>query len=238
MTSVVWLPPDTTDFPPVSQALQDPNGLLAAGGDLSSARLLSAYRQGIFPWFDDDQPILWWSPDPRCVLYPEQLHVSRSLAKAMRRLDYEITFDTAFSEVITACSAPRSYETETWITDDMQAAYIELHKQGQAHSVELWVNGELTGGLYGIAMGALFFGESMFSRASNASKIAFAHFVEQLKNWGYYLIDCQVDSEHLTSLGASTIPRSEFIRILARESEEKLEHSWRFDEKVISNYRE
>lgn len=230
MTSVVWLSPDSTDFPPVSQALKDPNGLLAAGGDLSTERLLSAYSKGIFPWFDDDQPILWWSPDPRCVLFPDRLHVSRSLAKSMRQLDYEITFDTAFNDVISACSAPRTNEPETWITDSMNEAYVELHKQGHAHSVEFWVNGELMGGLYGIAMGRLFFGESMFSRASNASKIAFVHLVEKLKSWGYCLIDCQVESEHMSSLGASSISRSEFVRILTREGQETLKHSWQYED--------
>lgn len=230
MTSIVWLPPDSTDFPPVSQALKDPNGLLAAGGDLSMERLLSAYSKGIFPWFDDEQPILWWSPDPRCVLFPDQLHVSRSLAKFMRQWDYEITFDTAFSDVMSACSAPRSYQSETWITESMQTAYVNLHKQGHAHSVELWVNGDLMGGLYGIAMGRLFFGESMFSKTSNASKIAFVHLVEKLKFWGYYLIDCQVESEHLSSLGASTITRAEFVRILTREGSAALNHSWKHED--------
>lgn len=230
MAGIVWLPPESTEFPPVSQALKDPNGLLAAGGDLSPERLLSAYRQGIFPWFDDDQPILWWSPDPRCVLYPQELHISRSLTKAMRKLDYHLSFDQAFDEVVEACSEPRSYESGTWITDDMKEAYSELHQLGHAHSVELWVQGELVGGLYGIAMGKLFFGESMFSRISNGSKIAFASFVEQLKKWGYYLIDCQVDSDHLATLGAKQIQRSEFIRVLVREGGKANDHPWQFDQ--------
>ncbi len=233
MTSVVWLPPDTTEFPPVSHALKEPNGLLAAGGDLSSQRLLSAYRQGIFPWFDNDQPILWWSPDPRCVLFPDALYVSRSLRKTMRKLQYNVTFDRAFSDVMLACSAPREYESGTWITQSMLDAYLALHQQGHAHSVELWIDNELVGGLYGIAMGRLFFGESMFSKVSNASKIAFVHFVEQLREWGYHLIDCQVESEHLSSLGATTISRSEFVRLLTRECQEPLNHPWTFPNKNI-----
>lgn len=230
MTSIIWLSPDSIEFPSVSQALKDPDGLLAAGGDLKPQRLLAAYRQGIFPWFDDQQPILWWSPDPRCVVFPDQLHVSRSLRKQMRKLDYRITFDRCFEEVVRACSEPREDEAGTWITEEMIRAYTKLHHRGDAHSVELWVEGELVGGLYGIAMGRLFFGESMFSRLTNASKIAFVRFVEQLRDWGYHLIDCQVYSDHLASLGASQIPRHEFTRILSRECGQPLEHPWQFEE--------
>lgn len=232
MTGISWLDPHSTLFPPVSRALRDPDGLLAAGGDLSSQRLLAAYRHGIFPWFDDSQPILWWSPDPRCVLYPEQLHVSRSLAKQMRKLPYQVSFDQCFETVVRSCSAPRDEEGGTWITEDMVAAYSRLHDEGHAHSVEIWLDNELVGGLYGIAMGRLFFGESMFSRTSNASKIAFVRFVEQLRQWGYYLVDCQVYSEHLASLGACQIPRHEFTRILSREVEEPIAHPWRFNQQT------
>lgn len=226
MSGIFWLDPDSTEFPPISLAVSEPNGLLAAGGDLSPARLINAYRHGIFPWFDDDQPILWWSPNPRCVLFPEHLHVSRSLAKRLRKGGYEVCFDRCFSEVVQICAAPRATQSGTWITDDMLAAYEQLHALGVAHSVEVWRDGQLVGGLYGLVMGRLFFGESMFSRESDASKIAFVHLVEQLRIWGYYLIDCQVYSEHLASLGASEIPRSDFQRILNREVDVKMCHPW------------
>lgn len=226
MPSLRWLDPKSNEFPPVSEALKDPNGLLAAGGDLSSARLLCAYRNGIFPWFDDNQPILWWSPNPRCVLFPERLHISRSLKKALKKQDYSVSFDRCFEAVIDACSAPRAACMETWITSDMKQAYLDLHHQGAAHSVEVWRGGNLIGGLYGLAMGRLFFGESMFSRERDASKIAFVHLVEQLRHWGYALIDCQVYSPHLATLGASKIPRSEFLRILNREVAADVEHTW------------
>ncbi|OMH32723.1 leucyl/phenylalanyl-tRNA--protein transferase [Motiliproteus sp. MSK22-1] len=226
MSSIYWLEPDSIDFPPADLALRDPNGLLAAGGDLSLPRLVSAYQNGIFPWFDDDQPILWWSPDPRCVLFPDQLYLSKSLRKALRKQDYSVTFDRAFETVITSCSAPRASTSETWITEDMKQAYAELHHAGFAHSVEVWRNGELVGGLYGIAMGRMFFGESMFSKQRDASKIAFVYLVEQLRTWGYYLIDCQVHSDHLASLGAGEIPRSEFLKILNREINTDVQHTW------------
>jgi leucyl/phenylalanyl-tRNA---protein transferase len=204
---LTWLQRDSLDFPALNKALREPNGLLAAGGDLRPERLIQAYRHGCFPWFQDDQPILWWSPDPRTVLLPEQLHVSRSLGKLMRKGRYRVTFDQAFADVIRACAAPRSYAVDTWITSPMQVAYLELHQRGIAHSVEVWRDDELVGGLYGLAMGQLFFGESMFSRADNASKVGFVSLVEQLKNWGFVLIDCQMPTEHLLSLGAQTISR-------------------------------
>ncbi|MDX2423410.1 MAG: leucyl/phenylalanyl-tRNA--protein transferase [Amphritea sp.] len=224
-----WLDPNSTEFPPISQALDDPNGLLAAGGDLSAERLIAAYRQGIFPWFNPGEPILWWSPDPRCTLVPEQVHISRSLRKAIRHTTFEMTFDQAFSDVIKACAAPRSYSEDTWISTPMQNAYTELHQRGVAHSVELWQDGQLTGGLYGIAIGRLFFGESMFSRSTNSSKIAFAYFAKQLQKWGYALIDCQVENNHLTSLGAQCIPRIEFQQYLAQHLTTTLDHPWQFD---------
>jgi leucyl/phenylalanyl-tRNA--protein transferase len=211
---LTWLRRDSLEFPPLEKALREPNGLLAAGGDLSADRLVQAYRHGCFPWFQDGQPILWWSPDPRTVLLPEQLHVSRSLAKVMRQQAYRVTFDQDFAAVIRACAAPRSYANETWITRDMQEAYLELHRRGHAHSVEVWAGDELVGGLYGLAMGTLFFGESMFSRADNASKVGFATLVEHLKEWGFVLIDCQMPTQHLQSFGAASIPRSEFAQYL------------------------
>ncbi len=226
---IPWLDPKSNDFPPITQALEEPNGLLAAGGDLSGNRLIEAYRHGIFPWFSPGEPILWWSPDPRCTLIPGQIHISRSLRKAIRSTEFEITFDRAFAEVIAACAAPRSYSDGTWISTPMQKAYTQLHQQGIAHSVELWQNGKLTGGLYGIAMGRLFFGESMFSRATNTSKIAFAFLARQLEKWGYALIDCQVENNHLTSLGAGCISRTEFKQYLDQHLEAELNHHWHFD---------
>lgn len=226
---IPWLDPYSTDFPPVSDALDDPNGLLAAGGDLSTQRLIEAYRRGIFPWFNPGEPILWWSPDPRCTLAPAEIHISRSLRKAIRKTEFEITFDQAFTEVVEACAAPRNYSNDTWISDQMLQAYSDLHRRGYAHSVELWQNGELTGGLYGIGMGRLFFGESMFSRATNASKIAFVFFARQLEKWGYALIDCQIENDHLSSLGASTISRKEFQHYLQHNSALESSHKWHFD---------
>ena len=207
-----------TIFPDVKLALQDPDGLLAVGGDLSIERLVSAYQKGIFPWYSDDQPILWWSPDPRMVLEPKELKVSRSLAKKIRQQRFQVTFDQCFEDVIIECSKPRlekgRLQTETWIIDEMIAAYISLHKAGIAHSVECWLDNELVGGLYGIAIGQVFFGESMFSRVSDASKIAFATLTKQLQQWDFKLIDCQVYTSHLESLGAKMISRQKFINLL------------------------
>jgi leucyl/phenylalanyl-tRNA--protein transferase len=206
---IPWLA--TTDpFPPVELALRDPNGLLAAGADLSPERLLAAYRRGIFPWFNPGEPILWWSPDPRMVLFPDDLRISRSLGKRLRRHDYEIRVDTAFARVMAACAAPRPKQRGTWISPAMITAYGQLHHAGHAHSVETWIGGELVGGLYGIAIGRAFFGESMFSHATDASKLAFAHLVRQLRRWGFGLIDCQMETAHLASLGAAPIPREDF----------------------------
>lgn len=223
---LTWLQRDSLEFPPLNKALREPNGLLAAGGDLQPERLIQAYRHGCFPWFQDGQPILWWSPDPRTVLLPEELHISRSLGKLLRQGRYQVTFDQAFAEVIQACAAPRSYAAETWITTPMQQAYLELHKRGFAHSVEVWSAGELVGGLYGLAMGQLFFGESMFSRADNASKVGFATLVERLKVWGFVLIDCQMPTEHLLSLGARSIPRAEFADYLSKHLDRPSRADW------------
>lgn len=210
---ITWLE-SRSPFPPPERALKDPNGLLAAGGDLSPERLLAAYRRGIFPWYGEGEPILWWSPDPRMVLVPEELVVSRSLKKTLRNTAYEIRFDSAFGEVMRACAAPRPGQPGTWITDEMLAGYALLHRMGYAHSVETWMEGKLAGGLYGVALGRMFFGESMFSRRSNASKIALVALVEFLKRQGFGLIDCQVHTNHLQSLGAHDIPRARFLRRL------------------------
>ena len=202
-------------FPAVENALQEPDGLLAAGADLSLPRLIDAYRRGIFPWFAAGEPVLWWSPDPRMVLRPAELRVSRSLRKRLARHDYEIRVDTAFEEVMRACAAPRAAAHGTWISDDMIAAYGALHHAGLAHSVETWIDAELAGGLYGVALGRAFYGESMFTRATDASKLAFVHLVRQLERWRFGLIDCQMTTAHLASLGAREMPRERFVERLA-----------------------
>ena len=211
---------NTTLFPPVDTALKDPNGLLAMGGDLSLERLLDAYRHGIYPWFNPGEPILWWSPDPRMVLVPNEIRVTRSLAKRIRNGGFEVRVDTAFADVMRACAAPRRVDVQgdaagTWISPAMVAAYSRLHRAGYAHSVETWHNGELVGGLYGVAMGRMFYGESMFSRMPDASKVALVRLAQQLQQWGFGLIDCQMETEHLASLGARTMPRGAFTARLA-----------------------
>ena len=213
---LTWLNRASLEFPALNKALREPNGLLAAGGDLSSARLLAAYRHGCFPWYQDGQPLLWWSPNPRTVLQPDNLHISRSLRKVLRSDQFSVTFDHNFAEVIRACAAPRNEEHGTWITNEMQAAYFELYKQGYAHSVEVWQHDKLVGGLYGLAIGKLFFGESMFSRTSNASKVGFVTLVSALKTAGFVLIDCQMPTDHLSSLGAHNITRDDFAEYLAK----------------------
>jgi leucyl/phenylalanyl-tRNA--protein transferase len=212
---VVWLADGPAGgFPPVTEALREPNGLLAAGGDLESPRLLEAYRRGIFPWYENGQPPLWWSPDPRCVFLPGDLHVSRRLRKEIRRRPWELRCNTAFGEVIRACAAPRRHQPGTWITADMRQAYERLHAEGWAHSIEVWLDGELVGGLYGLAIGRAFFGESMFSRRSNASKLALLLIDSLLARQAFGLLDCQLQSPHLLSLGARLIPRQDFIALL------------------------
>jgi leucyl/phenylalanyl-tRNA--protein transferase len=223
---VKWLTRESPDFPPLQQALREPNGLLAIGGDLSAARLVSAYRHGCFPWYQDGQPLLWWSPDPRTVLFPPDLHVSRSLAKTLRRTQLSVTYDKAFAQVIHACAGPRRDADGTWITTEMQQAYGELHAQGWAHSVEVWDGDQLVGGLYGIAMGKLFFGESMFSHADNASKIGFVTLVRDLAAWGFVMIDCQMQTAHLQSLGASSLPRERFAEYLAKYLDQASMAAW------------
>lgn len=210
------LPSDLTDlrFPPVE--LASPEGLLAIGGDLRCERLLEAYRHGIFPWYSEGQPILWWSPDPRAVLLPSELKIARSLKKTLRRGGFRVTLDGAFAAIMRACAAPRRRNAEggTWITSEMIDAYCRLHEQGYAHSVETWLGDELVGGLYGVALGGAFFGESMFSRRSDASKIGFVHLVRQLQAWGYTLIDCQLPSPYLSSFGATPVRRKDFLSLL------------------------
>ena len=201
-------------FPPVAKALAAPNGLLCAGGDLSPERLVEAYRHGIFPWFSEGDPVLWWSPDPRMVLFPDELRVSRSLGKRVDRGTYETRVDTAFREVIEACAGPREGQSGTWIVPEMVEAYVRLHELGFAHSVESWREGRLEGGLYGVALGPVFFGESMFARAPDASKVALVKLVERLRQDGCRVIDCQQATPHLASLGAREIPRKAFAQLL------------------------
>ena len=202
-------------FPPVESALREPNGLLAAGGELSPARLLDAYRRGIFPWYSRGEPPLWWSPDPRMVLYCEELKVSRSLAKNLRNKGYEVRVDFAFAKVLKHCAEPRKGVKDTWLGKEMQAAYLSLHEAGHAHSFETWREGDLVGGLYGVAIGRMFYGESMFSRATDASKVALVRLVGFLKEKGFPLIDCQMKTPLLASLGGREIPRRAFLRQVA-----------------------
>jgi leucyl/phenylalanyl-tRNA--protein transferase len=210
---IPWLRADTP-FPPLAKALRSPNGLLCAGGDLSPGRIVEAYSRGIFPWFSEGDPILWWSPDPRMVLFPDELKVSRSLGKTLARDVYETRFDTAFRDVIEACAAPRDGQAGTWIVPEMVEAYTRLHELGFVHSVESWRDGELAGGLYGVALGKVFFGESMFSRAPDASKVALVRLVERLRAAGCRVIDCQQATAHLASLGAREIPRAAFAKLV------------------------
>jgi leucyl/phenylalanyl-tRNA--protein transferase len=198
-------------FPPLDRALRRPNGLLAIGRNLSVSTLVEAYAQGVFPWFSEGDPILWWSPDPRMVLFPQELHVAKSLARRLKKKDFRVTADTAFGDVIRACAAPRGGEPGTWINRRMITAYERLHTAGIAHSIETWMDGQLAGGLYGVAIGRAFFGESMFARRTDASKIALVHMVRQLERWGVGLIDCQMKTEHLATFGAREIPRREFL---------------------------
>ncbi|ENO88525.1 leucyl/phenylalanyl-tRNA--protein transferase [Thauera linaloolentis] len=214
---IPWLD-DPPGFPPVEQALDEPNGLLAAGGGLSPEWLLAAYRQGIFPWFNPGEPILWWSPDPRLVLAPGLIRISRSLRKVLRRRHFEIRFDTRFEAVIDACAAPRAPGLGTWITPEVRAAYQRMHELGYAHSVESWRDGRLVGGLYGMALGRIFFGESMFSIESDASKSALAHLARFLHTQGYAIIDCQMTTTHLVSMGAHEISRRQFCSMLAEHA--------------------
>lgn len=216
MRSITWLSPQDAPeyFPPPEQALAEPAGLLAAGGDLSPQRLLAAYRRGIFPWYSPGQPVLWWSPDPRAVLFPEEFHCSRSLARKLRNGGFTASLDRDFPAVIDGCAAPRTGSPGTWITAEMRAAYLRLFELRYAHSIEVWHEGELAGGLYGVRLGGVFFGESMFSRARDASKVALAHLVAVCRRNALAVLDCQLPSRHLASLGARAIPRGQFQALL------------------------
>ncbi|MBV1872287.1 MAG: leucyl/phenylalanyl-tRNA--protein transferase [Gammaproteobacteria bacterium] len=226
MLEIPWLSEDSYEFPPIDSAMTEPNGLLAAGGDLSAERLIAAYKQGIFPWYEEDQPILWWCPSPRSVLFPAELKISKSLAKTLRQNRFDVRVDTCFEDVIRHCAAPREEGGGTWITEDMIQAYCHLHRLGVAHSVETWQNGELVGGLYGISIGCIFFGESMFSTRANASKVAFVHIVRHLHEAGFPIIDCQVANPHLESLGATDIPLRYFKQIVNAHIYEEPGETW------------
>jgi leucyl/phenylalanyl-tRNA--protein transferase len=212
--NISWLTADKDNFPGVDNALEEPNGLLAAGGDLSPERLINAYSKGIFPWFDDDQPILWWSPNPRAIIIPNQLHCSRSMKKTIRKSTLHYTFDQAFNDVIQLCGSVREHNQGTWITAEMRAAYQQLHHHGYAHSIEIWNKQELVGGLYGVAIGKVFFGESMFSLLADTSKMAMLAIAIHLDKCGYKLIDCQVENDHLFTMGAVLMTRDDFIKSL------------------------
>lgn len=216
-------------FPPVEQALDNPEGLLAAGGSLTTKRLVEAYRSGIFPWFNDGDPILWWSPDPRTILRPAHVHVSHSLRKRLKKQEYCVTLDRVFARVLDGCAAPRPGDNGTWLSPAMRRAYLSLHNAGLAHSVEVWMNGELAGGVYGVAIGRAFFGESMFARRTDASKIGIVVLAAQLDRWAFPWIDCQLETAHLLSLGAEHLPRRQFVAEVARLVKEPAP-SWQLDE--------
>ncbi|NNC22803.1 leucyl/phenylalanyl-tRNA--protein transferase [Salinisphaera sp. USBA-960] len=227
-----WLDPATPDtpFPSPQAALEHPNGLLAAGGDLSVPRLRAAYAHGIFPWYEPGEPILWWSPDPRTVFQPDGIHVSKRLARTLNRNDYRITFDTAFEAVIDGCAQPRGDSAGTWISTDMRAAYLALHRAGDAHAIEVWRQGRLISGLYGVASGTVFFGESMFSRERDASKIALVWLGRQLAAWGFELLDGQIGSPHLYRMGAFDMPRRQFLATLEQPAPAHRAHDrWHFE---------
>ena len=239
---ITWLDPSNSDvpFPDVEQALANPEGLLAAGGDLSSSRLLKAYTQGIFPWYENGQPILWWSPNPRGVLFTKKLRISTSLRKTLRKHKWTVTFDGDFKKTVAACAAPRSYARGTWITSEMTDAYIKLHKLDHAHSIELWDYQErIVGGIFGVLIGKMFFGESMFSFQTNASKVALVYLVTHLHHWGFPMLDCQLPSAHLASLGAEAISRTEYINIIRPLCKENLStFKWKLDESIdVANWK-
>jgi leucyl/phenylalanyl-tRNA--protein transferase len=221
-------------FPPVEQALDNPDGLLAAGGSLGVKRLVEAYRRGIFPWFNEGDPILWWSPDPRTVLRPPRIHVSHSLRKRLRKHAFMVTIDHAFARVLDGCAAPRAGETGTWLSPAMRRAYKQLHAVGIAHSLEVWMDGELAGGIYGVGLGRMFFGESMFTQRTDASKIGMVSLAAQLDRWQFPLIDCQLETEHLLSLGAEAIPRRQFVAQIERLVGEPAP-SWVMDADLAGN---
>ncbi|PIE82845.1 MAG: leucyl/phenylalanyl-tRNA--protein transferase [Candidatus Contendobacter odensis] len=233
----VWLDPsdDSQPFPHPHHALIEPNGLLAVGGNLNPRRLLNAYRQGIFPWYSAGQPILWWSPDPRLVLLPEAIRVSRSLRKTLRKGMFNVTADAAFDTVVRACAEPRRSESGTWITPEMHRAYCRLHQLGHAHSIEAWLQGELVGGLYGVGQGRIFYGESMFSYVSDASKVALVALAAQLHRWGFAIIDCQLHTDHLSRMGAVEISRTLFLQLLDRYcSYAGMTGCWQLDDDLLA----
>lgn len=239
---ITWLDPSDTEapFPDINQALINPEGLLAAGGDLSKTRLLSAYRNGIFPWYEYGQPILWWSPNPRGVLFTEKFKISTSLKRTLRKHNWIVTFDGDFRKTVMACAAPRSYARGTWITNEMLEAYFNLHQAGHAHSIELWDPQErLIGGIYGVLIGKMFYGESMFSFQTNASKVALAYLAMHMYHWGFPLLDCQLPSKHLTSLGAESISREEYMKHMTPLcSDSQLDFKWQLDESLdIANWK-
>ncbi|MDT0616906.1 leucyl/phenylalanyl-tRNA--protein transferase [Salinisphaera sp. P385] len=227
-----WLDPADPDagFPDPALALHQPNGLLAMGGDLSPTRLVNAYRRGIFPWYNPEESILWWSPDPRAVFATDAVHVSRRLARIIRQADFAVTLDTDFSAVLDGCAAPRGHNPGTWLGSDMRAAYRALHQRGLAHSIEFWRHGQLAGGLYGVALGRVFYGESMFSRQPNASRICLTLLARQLARWGFPIIDGQVGSPHLYRMGAFDMPRTEFLDLVRRYGSQPMPAGpWQFD---------
>ncbi len=225
-------------FPPISMALEEPNGLLCWGGELTAARLEAAYRAGIYPWFNADDPVLWWSPDPRMVLPTRDFKLQRSLIKTLRNGNFEVRVDTAFDAVMHTCGAvSRDGQAGTWITDEIVAAYGDLHREGLAHSVETWHEGKLVGGLYGVSLGRMFYGESMFAHVRDASKVALAHLVLQLRRWDFPWIDCQQETAHLASLGAAPIPRAEFTTKIAELVDFASRIGpWRFDEDLLGEF--
>jgi len=228
----------TDPFPPVDRAMVEPNGLLAAGGGLSATRLLDAYTRGIFPWFSEGDPVLWWCPDPRMVLPTDGVHVSQSLKRRLRRADYRVTFDHAFADVLRECAAPRRNDNGTWLVPSMRRAYQHLYEQGTAHSIEVWMNGQLAGGLYGVALGRMFYGESMFSRQTDGSKIALVVLASHLAKWEVPIIDCQMQTTHLATLGAREIPRDRFIRMVAElVARPAIPRPWMLDEQVMARFR-
>lgn len=232
--NIPWLGPNDP-LPPAERALRRPNGLLAAGGGLAVPRLLEAYSRGCFPWFNEGEPVLWWSPDPRMVLFPRELHMSRSLRRAIRAGRFSVTLDGAFDAVMDGCAAPRMDQGGTWITGEMMGAYSRLAQLGFAHSVETWEDTELVGGLYGVALGRVFYGESMFSRRSDASKVALAHLARQLERWNFVLIDCQMTTKHLASFGAREIPRADFVRgVRAGVVQPGIPAPWRIDADLMT----
>jgi leucyl/phenylalanyl-tRNA---protein transferase len=228
----------TDPFPDVETALDDPNGLLAAGGGLGVARLIDAYSRGIFPWFSEGDPVLWWCPDPRMILPTDGVHVSRSLRRRLRRGDFTLTLDSAFENVVEACAGPRRHESGTWLVPSMRRAYARLFDEGAAHSIEVWMDGALAGGLYGVAIGRMFYGESMFSLRTDGSKIGIIALAAQLARWGFPIIDCQMRTEHLASLGAIDVPRRQFVRrVGALVKQPPVPSPWQLDEDLIATLR-